>query len=71
MENIMEKMQSIRHEVMDIGIEREEHQLVIAQATAKVAGLNLKQAKLMRDMDLLQEKAQKQMQEQPVPGCQA
>ena len=53
MEKLIEQMKSMRNDMYELSIEAEEHQLVIAQATAKVAGINLKKAKLMRDMDKL------------------
>lgn len=53
MEKLIEQMKSMRNDMYELSIEAEEHQLVIAQATAKVAGINLKKSKLMRDMDKL------------------
>lgn len=53
MEKLIEQMKSMRNDMYELAIEAEEHQLVIAQATAKIAAINLKKSKLMRDVDKL------------------
>jgi hypothetical protein len=53
MEKLIEQMKSMRNEMYELSIESDEHQLVIATASGKIAAINLRKSKLMRDMDKL------------------